>query len=86
MCVFACVRACAHAHAQVKLFEDDLEAKRAGYEADKWDCNRKVFVEIDGDKDGRLREDEIVDALTPETAAWADIMMHSALGLVDKPD
>ena len=69
--------------AQVKLFEDDLDAKRARYEADKRNCDRKAFVKVDADNDGRLQEDEVVDALTPETAAWAD--MHSALGLVDKP-
>ena len=33
---------------------------------------------------GKLQEDEVVKALTPETAVW--LQRHKALGLVDEPD
>ena len=66
------------------MFEEDLNVKHAKYEDDKPGCDFRAFVKVDTDKDGKLQEDEVVEALTPETAVWLE--MHKALGLVDEPD
>ena len=69
----ACVRACAHGHAQVKFFEDDLEAKRAAYEADKRNYDCGAFVEIDDDNDGKVqchRRSDARDGGFGPTCTW----------------
>ena len=63
-----------------KKFQDDLDAKISAYEEDKAKHNAQAFAVIDVYKDGKLFEQEVVDALTPETKL--NIEFHRELGMI----
>ena len=63
-----------------KKFQDDLDTKIAAYEKDKAQHNAQAFAVIDVNKDSKLTEQEVVDALTPGTKL--NIEFHRELGMI----
>ena len=69
---------------QVNKIKKEIEAQCEEYLQDKEARNKKAFAVIDVNGDGKLQEQEVVDALTPGHAKNIDL--REALGLLSKQE
>jgi len=69
---------------QVNKIKKEIEAQCEEYLQNKEARNKKAFAVIDVNGDGKLQEQEVVDALTPGHAKNIDL--REALGLLSKQE
>merc|ERR1711937_207526 len=65
---------------QMDTIKKDFDERRTKYNQNKVELDKKAFAVIDTKKNGKLEEQEVVDALTPDTPKYAEF--HAALGLL----
>mmetsp|Transcript_68333 Transcript_68333/g.142417 ORF Transcript_68333/g.142417 Transcript_68333/m.142417 type:complete len:226 (-) Transcript_68333:29-706(-) len=65
---------------QVKELTEQANQKVKEYEKNRAEFNKKAFAVVDVNKDGRLQQEEVVNALTPQHPK--NVEFHVALGLM----
>eukprot|EP00802_Teleaulax_amphioxeia_P024269 Tamp_24948.p1 GENE.Tamp_24948~~Tamp_24948.p1 ORF type:complete len:238 (+),score=80.72 Tamp_24948:196-909(+) len=70
--------------AKVREMKEDIALKLANYKQNQLALNEKAFQVVDVDGDGKLQEQEVVDALTPKMER--NKQLHLALGLMSQQE